>query len=112
MSTYFLSRGGLAFRCEVRYPHSHWAGEGRNEPDGVLSDSNSDKYMSLLLTLSFYKTSTMTREHVPSPAPKRSALPPKEGLHSIQECAVELYWSTPGAVLVDTATSGGRLADQ
>lgn len=43
----------------------------------------SDKYMSLLLTLSFCKTSTMTREHVLSPARKRSALLPKEGLHSV-----------------------------
>lgn len=43
----------------------------------------SDRYMSLLLTLSFHKISTMTREHVLSPARKRSALLPKEGLHSI-----------------------------
>ena len=43
----------------------------------------SDKYMSLLLTLFFCKTSTMTWEHVLSPSRKRSALLPKEGLHSI-----------------------------
>ncbi len=42
MSTCFLSRG-LAFRCEVQYPHSHWAGKGENVPDGVLSDSNISK---------------------------------------------------------------------
>ena len=43
----------------------------------------SDKYLSLLLTLSCYKTSTMTREYVLLPARKRSALLPKDGLHSI-----------------------------
>ena len=35
MSTYFLSRG-LAFRCEVRSPHSYWAGGGKNVPEGVF----------------------------------------------------------------------------
>ena len=43
----------------------------------------SDKYLSLLLTLSFYKTSTMTQGNALSPSRKRSALLPKDGLHSI-----------------------------
>lgn len=43
----------------------------------------SGRCLSLLVPLSFHKTSTMTQGNALSPSRKRSALLPKEGLHSI-----------------------------
>ena len=61
----------------------------------------SDRCLSLLVALSFHKTSTMTRGHVLSPARKRSALLPK-GRTSfyLRVCC--------GAILVNAWSSTGR----
>ena len=40
----FYQRRGLAFHFKALYPRNYWTSDGRNEPDGVLSDNNISNY--------------------------------------------------------------------